>query len=129
MKENAYYFPHDYAAANDTKIIILVHEYGAAGYGIYWSIVELLHAANDNKIEMADYLFRGLSAQMQTPVEEIRKILSFCINNCDLFYVTEDRKLGCKRVERNIQYRQELKNKRSLAGKASAEKRRKGKIK
>ena len=43
MAKRAYYFPHDYGARNDPKIQMLLAEYGVAGVGIYWCIIEHLY--------------------------------------------------------------------------------------
>ena len=42
MKNNTYYFSHDYNAANDTKVLFLRHQLGMEGYGIYWYLIEQL---------------------------------------------------------------------------------------
>jgi hypothetical protein len=41
MKET-YYFSHDCNARNDVKILKLRRKLGMEGYGIYWSIIEML---------------------------------------------------------------------------------------
>ena len=45
--KDAYYFPHDSNARNDTRVVKLRKDHGIAGYGIYFSIVEMLREAND----------------------------------------------------------------------------------
>lgn len=41
--KGAFYFPHDYNARNDPKIIKLMRVHGLAGVGAFWCIVEQLY--------------------------------------------------------------------------------------
>jgi len=43
MKQDTFYFSHDYNARNDPKIKALLRKHGLLGYGIFWSIVEDLY--------------------------------------------------------------------------------------
>ena len=43
MKAKRLFFSHDFDAHNDPKIQEMMMDYGAAGYGIYWCIVEMLY--------------------------------------------------------------------------------------
>ena len=40
MDKDAYWFPHDANAKRDPKVMLLRHELGAEGYGLYWMLVE-----------------------------------------------------------------------------------------
>ena len=53
MKDSIY-FSHDADARNDEKIIGLIMEHGMEGYGIFWSIIEMLRTATDHKMHL-DY--------------------------------------------------------------------------
>lgn len=116
------YFSHDYNATLDPKIIALLGDYGAVGYGIYWRIVEMLHAENEHKLPLKEYIYKALAKQMVTNVEQVSAIVRDCIDIYDLFIECD----GCfysKRVNDNIQKMEEIKEKRSKAGKISAENR------
>ncbi len=118
------YFSHDYNATLDPKIIALLGDYGAVGYGIYWRIVEMLHAENEHKLPLKEYIYKALAQQMVTSVEQVSAIVRDCIDIYDLFIECD----GCfysKRVNDNIQKMEEIKEKRSKAGKISAENRKK----
>jgi hypothetical protein len=39
----AFYFPHDYNAVRDQKVIKLIRALGYEGYGLFWAIVERLY--------------------------------------------------------------------------------------
>jgi len=119
MKE---YFSHDYNASSDPKIIALIGDYGAVGYGIYWRIVEMLHSENEHKLPLKEYIYKALAKQMSTSVEQISTIINDCINVYELFIKDNDF-FYCQRVFDNIQKMEETKEKRSKAGKISAERR------
>ena len=119
MKE---YFSHDYNASLDPKIIALIGDYGAVGYGIYWRVVEMLHSENEHKLPLKEYIYKALAKQMVTSVEQISTIINDCINVYELF-IEEDNNFYSKRVLENIEKMEETKEKRSKAGKISAERR------
>jgi uncharacterized protein YdaU (DUF1376 family) len=37
------YFPHDFNARNDKKLVELLMNYGLEGIGVYWCLIELLY--------------------------------------------------------------------------------------
>ncbi len=116
------YFSHDYYATLDPKIIALLGDYGAVGYGIYWRIVEMLHAEESHILPLKDYIYKAIAQQMVTSVEQVSTIINDCINVYELF-IEEDNNFYSKRVLENIEKMEETKEKRSKAGKISAEKR------
>jgi len=86
MKNNisrSYYFPHDYNAANDVKILYLRNQYGILGYGLYWFILEQLAQAG-GILELKSVSIIA----MQSGIEE--KIIIDVIKNFNLFVVTKD---------------------------------------
>lgn len=122
MAKDTFYFQHDYDPLSDPKLYALVGEFGAVGYGLYWRIVEMLHSDNNHYLHHKKYIYTALAKQMLTSVEQVGDILSFAIEICELFE-TDGEKFWSNRVIRNIEKRAEIKEKRSKAGKISAEKR------
>ena len=53
MKDTLY-FPHDYNARRDPKLIRLTQKHGLSGIGAYWCIIELLYE-RDGKIPTDEY--------------------------------------------------------------------------
>lgn len=51
--KGAFYFPHDYNARNDPKIIKLMRVHGLAGVGAFWCIVEQLYQ-NDGTLPLEE---------------------------------------------------------------------------
>lgn len=123
MGNGSQYFPHEYAATNDPKIQALIGEYGAAGYGIYWRIVEMLHSANTHILPLKKYIYLAIAKQMLTNAEQIEAMLTACINDYELIN-SDGVNFWIDRVLRNIETRQEISVKRREAGRLGAEKRR-----
>lgn len=122
MTNGSQYFPHEYAATNDPKIQALIGEYGAAGYGIYWRIVEMLHSANTHTLPLKKYIYLAIAKQMLTNAEQIEAMLTACINDYELIN-SDGVNFWIDRVLRNIETRQEISVKRREAGRLGAEKR------
>lgn len=94
------YFPHDYNARNDEKILDLRDELGNAGYGLYWMIVECIHEYGGAGVptKRLGWIARECGAS----VEDVERI----IYSFDLFDVQNDR-VSSPRIRRNIVKRKE----------------------
>ncbi len=120
--KDTFYFQHDYNPTSDPKVQALIGEYGAIGYGIYWRIVEMLHEDELHKLQCKKFIYIALAKQMLTSVEQVESIIKNCIDIYELFK-SDDDFFWSERVMRNINKRTEISNKRSNAGKISAESR------
>jgi uncharacterized phage protein (TIGR02220 family) len=125
MKE-VYYFSHDSNAHRDPKCSALISDFGSAGYGLYWAIVEILHEQG-GKIEKFPKLFEGLSFQFQTPKEAVMKQIEAMIKDYKLLKEDENY-IWSDRVLRNLEQRRVKYQVKSEAGRIgglrSGEKRR-----
>jgi len=119
--KDTYYFPHDYNARNDLKIQAMVDDYGAVGYGIYWAVIEMLHEEDENRLPFNKVTFKSIAKQMSTSVEQVEAIVNCCLDY-ELF-IFNDELFYSERVNKNINKRTEIAEKRSIAGKMSAQKR------
>ena len=61
MSKETFYFSHDYNARNDIKIQALLVEHGAAGYGVYWIIVEILHEETAKKLKQNNLTYVAIA--------------------------------------------------------------------
>lgn len=52
--KDAYYFSHDSNARNDQKIMKLRMKHGMSGYGVYWSIIEMLREQENYCLKVED---------------------------------------------------------------------------
>lgn len=111
MKDNSFYFQHDNTAFSDEKILDLRSSLGIEGYGIYWALIELLHQ-NNGKMQL-------LSKRLAFAIQVNEQNLMSVINDFNLFIV-EDGYFYSKRLLDQIQYRAEIIEKRSIAGKSGA---------
>jgi len=117
--KDTYYFPHDYEPTSDPKIQALIGEFGASGYGIFWRVVEMLHSDQNHKLPFKQYVFLAIAKQMLANAEQIKAIIDYCIDPCELLYKDADF-FWSNRVLHNIQERAKLSEIRSIAGKAGA---------
>jgi len=79
----AYYFSHDANARHDPNICEMRAEYGMEGYGIYWSIIEMLREQEEYKLNLK----RTNAIAMQTHSDKvlIKNFIGDCIEKFDLF--------------------------------------------
>lgn len=76
MKET-YYFPHDYNARGDRKIVKLIMKHGMEGTGVFWCMIEMLY-------EEGGYLpldYERIAFELRTNNAVVHSI----INEFDLF--------------------------------------------
>jgi hypothetical protein len=97
-----------------------LNKYGAVGYGVFWRVVEMLHAEENHKLPIKDYLMVSLSEQLKVPKEDVINILDYAIQYCDLFIMEDETYFYSERVNKNIAKRKEEHEKKSKAGKESA---------
>lgn len=119
MGKDTYYFPHDFNARNDPKLIALRHKYKAVGMAVYWTIIEFLHEQEGNKFEPKSYIISTLAEQSGANAEQVLEVIKSCVDEYDLLRSDE----GCyvsDRVLRNIQKREEISEARSISGKKGA---------
>lgn len=77
------YFSHDAGARNDTKVIRLRMRHGAAGYGIYFMLLERLREESDYT-SVKDY--DTIAFDLRVPAELVKSV----VEDFDLFAFTAD---------------------------------------
>lgn len=97
------YFQHDYAAQTDKKIKKLILDMGFEGYGLFWSIVELMH--RDELKVGEEYLVCGTELE-----SKVKKILT----EFELFEITDGYYVS-KRIIRNIEKQEQTAEKSKVA--------------
>lgn len=127
MKDNNYYFPHDYDPLGDLKVSAMVSEFGAEGYGLLWRFYELLHIEPSHKLPLKNFTFLAVARQLSTTVERVKEFVKSCIDTFEIF-ISDNVFFWSERVFRNLDKRQKLIDQRKQAGKASAEARKAKKI-
>jgi hypothetical protein len=96
MKENTFYFSHDFNARSDQKIKRMLMRYGMQGYGIYWAIIEDLYQ-NANAMR-TDY--ESIAFELRVDCDLVKSIL----NDFNLF-VFDGENFGSLSVEKRMQER------------------------
>ena len=81
MKE-AYYFSHDSNARNDGRILNLRIKHGMRGYGIFWSIIEMLRDENSYKMRLE-------CERIAFELHEDSEVIKSVINDFDLFKIKD----------------------------------------
>lgn len=122
MKKDTFYFPHDYSCTNDPKVQALLGKHGATGYGVFWRLVEMLHEDPTHKLPLKKYIFDAVGSQLQIDPDLVLEIVQYLSDTCELFKTHEDY-FYSERVLENMEKRDAIREKRSFAGKKSAEKR------
>jgi len=85
MKET-YYFPHDYNARNDEKLIKLQRECGLEAIAIYWYLIEMLYEAGG----YLELNFELLAFNMRLDSERIALAMRV-INDYNLFQIASNK--------------------------------------
>ena len=117
MAKKTFYFPHDANARNDEKILAVRMKYGMEGYGIYFALIEKLLESTDY-ILLKDY--NTIAFELRVGAEKVKSV----VEDFGLFQFTEDGKLFYSdSLTARMTPLEEVRDKRSIAGKIGAEKR------
>jgi hypothetical protein len=115
MKADTFYFPHDYHSHLDPKCSALIGGHGMAGYGLYWSLIEILHEQG-GRIAKFPKLYDGLAFQLKMDKEILSKQIEAMLHDYELL-LQDDKFIWSERVLRNIAEREAKKMLRADAGK------------
>ena len=119
MSKDTYYFPHDFNAGSDEKILYLRSKFGMQAYGLYWVLIEIMHESSDSKLTCN--LIDGIAYQINVDITFLKEFYNECIL-IELF-VTDGVKYWSERVLRNKELLNEKRNLKSIAGKKGMENR------
>jgi hypothetical protein len=111
QKELKNYFPHDSNARNSDKLIRLRMKHKAAGYGVYFMILERMREDN-NYMSVKDYNMIAFD------LREDASLIKSVVEDFGLFVFTEDGKyFYSESFNRRMVYKDEKSQRRSEAGK------------
>lgn len=74
--KDSFWFKHDSGARNDPRLIVLRAEFGAAGYGCYFMLLEILREAHGFKLADDDWLPASLALSFGVSEEMINKFMA-----------------------------------------------------
>lgn len=112
MKESKY-FPHDFGARNDPKLLDVLMDMGQKGIGIYWCLIEMMYEEG-GKIELKR--IKGIAHALNVSLTDVEQML----NKYDLF-MKNDTTFWSETVQRRLAKIEQVRLARSKAGKASGE--------
>jgi len=111
MKEQNSYFSHDGNARNDAKLLKVRMKHGAAGYGVYFMILERLRE-EDGYMSAKDYNMIAFDLRVDAG------LIKSVVEDFGLFAFTEDGEcFYSESFNRRMIVKDEIKKKRSEAGK------------
>lgn len=115
------FFPHDANARHDEKVIHLRMRHGAAGYGVYFMVLERLREEN-NYMSVKDYNMIAFDLRVDAA------IVKSVVEDFGLFVFTDDGKyFYSESFSRRMNVKDAQRKTRAAAGKAAAQKRWEGK--
>lgn len=104
------YFPHDVNARNDTKILALRAKHGAAGYGVYFMILERLRDSSDY---MSVKAYNEVAFDLHVSAGLIKSV----VEDFGLFTFTDDgERFYSESLNRRMKVIDEISRSRSEAG-------------
>lgn len=110
MSKDAYYFPHDFYAREDPKLQRVLMKHKLSGIGAYWCIVENLYEQGGvcRKCDIETIAF-GLHCDTE--------LIESILNDFGLFEVNADGDYVSPSVNKRLEHRMRVAQKRSSAGK------------
>jgi hypothetical protein len=109
------WFPHDQDSSSDPKLAALLDDFAAAGYGVFWHIVEQMHKEPDGYLPLKSYIYKGVAKNMKTSADLVEKIVLLCLSEYELFTELEG-KFTSDRVQSNKRRKDFIVEKRKAAG-------------
>ena len=117
MAKDAYYFSHDSNARHDPKILAMRADYDITGYGIFWTIIEMLRESEDYRMPYKKYIFKAIAMQVQSDAytsDKIHKFIDDCISEYELFDTDQEYFWSYSLLKR-MDKKEELRQKRKEA--------------
>lgn len=103
---------------NDPKCMMLITQLGMEGYGIFWGLVELLRQQPNYRMSLS--LVPSIAARFMVSSQKIETV----IRSYDLFRIEDDQFFFSQSLRDRMELVDRIREKNSLGGKKSAEKRR-----
>ena len=122
MRKNTYYFSHDLNARSDPKIMAMLQEYGIAGYGAWWVVIETLAEQSEYELPKKGWVWSALARAIGWQTQEVADFIERLINEFELLQEDEEHFYSCS-LKKRMSYLDDKRKKRSEAGKKGAEKR------
>ena len=116
-KRDTFYFPHEYNAKDDPKCERVIWEMGMEGYGMFWTLLEVLRAQPDYTYPVANISI--IARKYNADENKMRQV----VFDYGLFTIIEDRMFFSNGLKMRMQPMDEKRNRQSSGGKEGAKKR------
>lgn len=116
------YISHNLNAHDDDKIVALIETHTAAGYGVYWVIVERM--GKEDAVRLADkkHTHIMLARKCNVSVETVKAVIDTCME-FELFQREDTDYFFSQSLRDRMKLREEAYEKKRRAGKSGADKR------
>jgi hypothetical protein len=122
MAKEAYYFSHDTNARTDPKIMAMLLEYKAEGFGLYWATIEMMCEHNEYKLKHNKITFNAIAMAMLCDSNRVAEFIHSCVTDYELF-TTDGEYFWSESLLRRMNLKDEKRQKRVNAGKKGADSR------
>lgn len=104
------YFPHDFSARHDPKVVNLIVKFGYVGYAVYFMILEWICEGGIRSIKPSDY--QAAAYDLHMPLEKVTEYMEY-LSSADSGLLEKDDKEGIYSRRMNA-FLDSLKNNKSL---------------
>lgn len=108
---------HEASARNDERCLDLRARHGAAGYGAYWMMIEMMRETNTFKLRKAN--IPAIAFGISIPHDDVNAIIATCINNG--LFAEDDDHFWSPSLLRRMEKMEGISQKRKEAGKIGGE--------
>jgi uncharacterized protein YdaU (DUF1376 family) len=102
------YFPHDFGARSDPKLLALRLKLGMEGVGIYWCLVEFLHEQNG---KIKPDMLPLIAEDVHCSLEKLKEVVTIC-------FKTSKGAILSSRCKKNLEKRRQQIDKNRKAAEA-----------
>lgn len=83
------WFKHDFNTVNNPKVQCLLADYHAAGYGVWWRLLELLGPADMHRIPDEKITYRAIAISLFEEVKFVKEIVELMVSEYKLFKIED----------------------------------------
>lgn len=121
MSRNAGWFQHDENALHDRKCTRLIILHGAAAYGAWWAVCELLCEAEDHRMTLDDRTISTLAFLLKLQDDDLRAMIETMASDDVGLLQTDGTYYWSESMLRRQQRRDEIRQQRAEIGKLGGE--------
>ncbi len=119
--KDTYYLKWDLNTFEDLSIKALRKNYGMRGFGSFVCVIIIMRNAGGIHLEYSEFVWEALAEDLQWTAVEVKQFIDDCIDKFHLLK-KEDGYFFSERLNRDVAFLEESREKKVKAGKISAEK-------